>query len=174
MAGAIVLGNVLPSKDFPDWIKLLLVWVFYGTIVALMMYWRAIILHERFAGTVAVHRMIELELQTGARRVLYTCLLRDWANRGTHEEWHQLSKEERRELERKVGAGRLRPLSLPVRSGLYSFDPGTPRIPAVVLPVVVIGLLTLAASVATIWILTTHPEDGLHEKMSAIMRVVVA
>ena len=157
VTGAIVLASVLPSENFPDWMKLLSVWTFVGIITPLMLFWVVIALSESLAARVAIHRMIELELQTSARRVLYTCLLRDWANRDQYSEWHALPEAEREDLERKIRGGVLSPLPAPVFWGVYSLRPGVPLITVVFLPSAVIALASLGASVATVWVLTTGP-----------------
>jgi hypothetical protein len=96
------MGTVLPSSFFPEAFKITIIWVASFVVLAVLIYWVILVVHERAAQAVSVQRLVDIELALEMRKTLNTCFLNDWAKRKTFKEWDKIGQSDRTHLEELV------------------------------------------------------------------------
>lgn len=150
VGGGLILKDVVPSEDFPDWLKVSAVWIFLGVLLLGHGFWTAIMAREGFYQYSGHVRMVEIELALGMRRQTRTLLLLNWSEREKEsrmgevwrEVWQLLPREERRSLEVQAEDGIFRPLRWPKL-----------RTIGATVAVALIPLMVASASLTTVYIL---------------------
>ena len=160
LAGAVVLQQVIPSKDFPDWLKISAIWTF-ATVATLSVYfWAMVMLREGFTQWTGHLRMIQIESTLGMKRETYQFLILQFGERDSdslvgriwRQRWSELPEQEQEMIRDGVS-----------NRAFGVLPPRRLAGPAVLLAIGTAAGLLIACVAASVCVLTSESTPSLSE-----------